>query len=139
MKMTAGHTPRPTSEEARLYGNTHNPTWDVYDTSYWSAVELNVAVCCACMPNIRLLLVKLFPKQMGSSAGAEAATTRLESRTRNNGHDPSDPTLTITRSRAFHLKGFSLNSGKQSSTFQLVEMDGADSISKHSKSSNWYP
>ncbi|KAH8902244.1 hypothetical protein BR93DRAFT_990919 [Coniochaeta sp. PMI_546] len=59
-------------------------TGDAYDTAYWSDVELNVAVCCACMPNIRLLLVKVFPKHMGSSTRSdmEATNARLDNRSR---------------------------------------------------------
>ena len=46
---------------------THWKTGDQYPTCYWSTIETNVAVCCACMPNLRLLLVKLFPKIGGTS------------------------------------------------------------------------
>lgn len=34
----------------------------------WSIVEANVSIWCACMPNIRLLLVRLFPTVLGTQA-----------------------------------------------------------------------
>jgi len=35
---------------------------DYLPMATWSTVEINVAIICACMPNLRLLLVRLFPK-----------------------------------------------------------------------------
>ncbi|KAB5513385.1 putative integral membrane protein [Coniochaeta sp. 2T2.1] len=114
------------------FGNTVNPTWDVYDTAYWSAVELNVAVCCACMPNIRLLLVNLFPKHMGSSTRSGDRDSRTGAK---NGLDLRDPTHTIIRSRGFDL-GCCRHNGSQLSTVELVETGRIDAISKHSVSSD---
>ena len=36
-----------------------NPTWDFFELALWSNVEVNVGIVCACLPNIRLLLLKL--------------------------------------------------------------------------------
>jgi hypothetical protein len=44
-----------------------NPTWEFFDVSLWSVIEINVGIICACMPSLRLLLVHLFPKQLGST------------------------------------------------------------------------
>lgn len=44
-----------------------NPTWEFFDVSMWSVIEINVGLICACMPSFRLLLVHLFPKQLGST------------------------------------------------------------------------
>ncbi|EOO03146.1 putative cfem domain-containing protein [Phaeoacremonium minimum UCRPA7] len=49
------------------FANSLNPTWDNFDVSLWSATELNVGIICACMPSLRLMLVRLFPT-LGSSA-----------------------------------------------------------------------
>ncbi len=49
------------------FANSTNPTWDDWDVSNWSTIELNVGIICACMPALRLLLVRLFPRIMGSS------------------------------------------------------------------------
>ncbi|PTD07401.1 hypothetical protein HYE67_002206 [Fusarium culmorum] len=44
------------------FGKSTNPTWDFFDTCYWSVIEVNVAIWCACMPDLRLLIVKAFPR-----------------------------------------------------------------------------
>ena len=45
----------------------NNPTWDFYDVSVWSTVEICVGIMCACLPTVRLVLVRLFPILGGSS------------------------------------------------------------------------
>ncbi|KAK0107936.1 hypothetical protein ONS96_003722 [Cadophora gregata f. sp. sojae] len=47
--------------------NTQNPTWDYLPVAYWSTIEINVGIICACMPSIRLLLVRAFPRFMGTT------------------------------------------------------------------------
>ncbi|KAK9438245.1 Peptidase cysteine/serine, trypsin-like protein [Metarhizium brunneum] len=44
-----------------------NPTWDFFNVGIWSVVEINVAVICACLPTFRLVLVRLFPRILGTS------------------------------------------------------------------------
>jgi hypothetical protein len=44
-----------------------NPTWDQYDVGKWSTIEINVGIMCACMPAIRVILVRLFPKVLGNT------------------------------------------------------------------------
>ena len=41
--------------------DTVDPTWDNVPTSYWTVVELNCGILCACLPTLRPLLRKLFP------------------------------------------------------------------------------
>jgi hypothetical protein len=44
-------------------------TWDYFEVSIWSSVEITVGIICACMPTIRQALTKIFPGIMrGSSA-----------------------------------------------------------------------
>lgn len=49
------------------FAKTSNPTWDNLAVSRWSTVEINVGIICACMPSLRVLLVRLFPKLLGTS------------------------------------------------------------------------
>ena len=42
-------------------GNAHNPTWDFFDISVWSTIEVAVGIMCLCLPTLRLVLVRLFP------------------------------------------------------------------------------
>ncbi|KAI0015026.1 hypothetical protein F4780DRAFT_784544 [Xylariomycetidae sp. FL0641] len=46
-----------------IQAKTTDPLYDVASTM-WTIIELNVALVCACLPQIRPLLVKLFPKLM---------------------------------------------------------------------------
>ncbi|KAM0415955.1 hypothetical protein ACHAPT_013109 [Fusarium lateritium] len=47
--------------------DTENPTWEFLEVSKWSTIEINVGIICACMPSLRILLVRLFPKILGTS------------------------------------------------------------------------
>ncbi|KAF4635577.1 hypothetical protein G7Y89_g2516 [Cudoniella acicularis] len=49
------------------FANSTNPTWDDLPVGVWSTVEINVGIICVCMPNLRVLLVRAFPKFLGSS------------------------------------------------------------------------
>lgn len=53
------------------FANSANPTWDNFETGLWSTVEINIGIICCCLPNIRLLLVRLFPKYLGSTQGKD--------------------------------------------------------------------
>ena len=44
-----------------------NKTWNFFDVTLWSGIELTVAIMCACLPAARLLLVRLFPHLAGTS------------------------------------------------------------------------
>lgn len=50
------------------FANSVNPTWDNWDVANWSTIEINVGIMCACMPVLRLILVRLFPRLLGSTA-----------------------------------------------------------------------
>ncbi|OAQ93980.1 CFEM domain-containing protein [Purpureocillium lilacinum] len=49
------------------FAATANSTWEFYDVSLWSTIEICIGVICACLPTIRLLLVKLIPALAGST------------------------------------------------------------------------
>ncbi|KAF4443135.1 hypothetical protein F53441_11534 [Fusarium austroafricanum] len=46
---------------------TINATWEYLAVSKWSTIEGNVGIICACMPSLRILLVRLFPTLLGTS------------------------------------------------------------------------
>lgn len=109
---------------------------DQYSTCYWSTVEINVAVCCACMPSLRLLLVKIFPKLGGGSAGrsrseAPIGLTLCPRRgvERAAAADAAtDPSQKILYSRGFQVqysdaRGGPHGEGDGSSTAELVDRD----------------
>ncbi|KAI1312045.1 hypothetical protein F5Y03DRAFT_341183 [Xylaria venustula] len=49
-----------------LQAKSHDPLYDVASTM-WTVIEMNVAIICACLPQIRPLMVKLFPNIMPAS------------------------------------------------------------------------
>ncbi|KAI0009042.1 hypothetical protein F4779DRAFT_584288 [Xylariaceae sp. FL0662B] len=51
------------------FRSSDNLTWDFYGISLWSTVEITVGIICACMPAMRLILIRIAPKIFeGSSA-----------------------------------------------------------------------
>ncbi|KAG8667738.1 hypothetical protein FPOAC2_12927 [Fusarium poae] len=55
------------------FGSTKNPTWDSFSPCYWSAIEVNVGIWCACMPDLRLLLLKTFPILRSNTSASRGA------------------------------------------------------------------
>ncbi|KAL5379990.1 hypothetical protein DPSP01_008028 [Paraphaeosphaeria sporulosa] len=49
------------------FATSTNPTWDQADAANWSTIEINVGIICACMPALRLILVRIFPRALGST------------------------------------------------------------------------
>ncbi|KAK1979033.1 CFEM domain-containing protein [Colletotrichum cereale] len=49
------------------FGKGHNATMDFLDVSVWSTVEICVGIMCACLPAMRMILVKMFPSMSGST------------------------------------------------------------------------
>ncbi|EYB21256.1 hypothetical protein FG05_30714, partial [Fusarium graminearum] len=45
----------------------NNATWEYTEFDQWSTIEVNVGIICACMPSLRVLLVRLFPTMLGNS------------------------------------------------------------------------
>ncbi|KAH9990140.1 hypothetical protein F4779DRAFT_610148 [Xylariaceae sp. FL0662B] len=52
-----------------LQATTPDPTYDIASTM-WTIIEMNVAVVCACLPQIRPLIMKLFPRLMPAHYGS---------------------------------------------------------------------
>lgn len=50
------------------FAASSNVSWEFYDVSVWSTIEVGVGIMCTCLPTLRLLFVKLFPILSGSLA-----------------------------------------------------------------------
>ncbi|KAH7120705.1 CFEM domain-containing protein, partial [Dactylonectria macrodidyma] len=50
-----------------VFGISDNKTWEFYDVSVWSTIEITVGIICACLPTVRMVLVKLFPVLAGTT------------------------------------------------------------------------
>ncbi|KAF3001846.1 hypothetical protein E8E13_004281 [Curvularia kusanoi] len=55
------------------FASSINPTWDQVDVVTWSAIEVNVGIICACLPTIRVMLVRFFPSIMGTTKASSQA------------------------------------------------------------------
>ncbi|KAH7068441.1 hypothetical protein BKA63DRAFT_521757 [Paraphoma chrysanthemicola] len=51
------------------FATSNNPTWDQASTIRWSNIEIHVGTICACLPALRIILVRMFPKILGSTRG----------------------------------------------------------------------
>ncbi|KIM97189.1 hypothetical protein OIDMADRAFT_168942 [Oidiodendron maius Zn] len=49
------------------FRNTTNPTYDYYSIGYWSIVEVNIGLICACIPSIRVLSCFVYSRLIGRS------------------------------------------------------------------------
>ncbi|KAH6638431.1 hypothetical protein C7974DRAFT_160532 [Boeremia exigua] len=50
-----------------------NPTWDQVEVVNWSNIEINTGIICACLPTIRVMLVRFFPSIMGTTKASSQA------------------------------------------------------------------
>ncbi|KAH7397235.1 hypothetical protein BKA66DRAFT_408993 [Pyrenochaeta sp. MPI-SDFR-AT-0127] len=44
------------------FANSQNITWDYVEAGYWSLIEIDVSIVCGCMPALRLLISRTWPK-----------------------------------------------------------------------------
>lgn len=49
-----------------LYQRRDNVTWEFAQVHLWSSIEIGVGIICACLPTLRLLLVRIWPVLSGS-------------------------------------------------------------------------
>ncbi|KAL2870903.1 uncharacterized protein BJX67DRAFT_389799 [Aspergillus lucknowensis] len=61
------------------FANTTNLTWDYVQLGYWSTIEIHVGVICACMPAIRALFRRIWPRIFGDTANAVSKGSRSRS------------------------------------------------------------
>jgi hypothetical protein len=126
------------------FGSSSNPTWDQADVIHWSNIEINVGIICACMPSLRIILVRMFPTILGSTKqttqnyakygsrsgiGGGGGSSAVRSGFGKNGGSSKDPhTITYT-------KTFAVQHGDSDET-QLVQMDDFGAKSAKPRSSN---
>ncbi|KAF5672319.1 integral membrane protein PTH11 [Fusarium heterosporum] len=51
----------------RAGAGANNATWEYTEFALWSTIEISTGIICACLPSLRVLLVRIFPKLGGSS------------------------------------------------------------------------
>lgn len=95
------------------FAASNNPTWDQTDVIIWSNIEINVGIICACLPSLRLILVRMFPKVFGTTQnsnqnqyfkygsnihGLGGSAIMKNSRLRKSKHGSTQNTFTYTKS-----------------------------------------
>lgn len=54
------------------FGDTDNPTWNNLKVSLWSTIEINVGIITCCMPTLRLMMLRIFPRMSTTYRSTEA-------------------------------------------------------------------
>lgn len=57
---------------------TMDPLWDSATTTYWSIIELNVGILCACLPTLRPLASKYVPTLLGTRTKPSTYNLKLQ-------------------------------------------------------------
>lgn len=65
----------PTAPEAR-FGGQADFAWNASLSLMWSAVEVNVAMACACVPTLKPLILKLLPSMLNDTRDSEATLSK---------------------------------------------------------------
>ena len=56
-----------------------NPTWDQTDVVNWSNIEICVGILCGCMPTMRVMLTRAFPRILDSTKRHSQSGSREDS------------------------------------------------------------
>ncbi|KAL1652907.1 hypothetical protein SLS61_004527 [Didymella pomorum] len=59
-----------------VFARGNNPTWDQANVVNWSNIEINVGIICACLPTVRVMLTRAFPKVLESTRGSSQSSSR---------------------------------------------------------------
>lgn len=92
---------------------------DYVAVGYWSTIEINVGIICSCMPSIRLLLVRAFPKILSTTTDNSKYNNSHDTRSRKgwNRMKEGDSRSYDTSRSHYPTSEFG------SSTVELVKMD----------------
>ncbi|OQE13125.1 hypothetical protein PENFLA_c054G04151 [Penicillium flavigenum] len=84
------------------FASTTNLTWDYVAIGYWSTIECDVGVICACLPAIRSLLRRVSPGLFGDTAKVKSSYA-MDSHSRGNGSQfAAAPTQNKNTDRHFY-------------------------------------
>ncbi|OAR01129.1 hypothetical protein LLEC1_07273, partial [Akanthomyces lecanii] len=67
------------------FANSVNPTWDQWPVVLWSTIEINVGLMCACLPTLRLVLVRIWPRVFGSTLHSASGRSAVSHSTNTSG------------------------------------------------------
>lgn len=58
------------------FANTENITWNYVEAGMWSLIEIDVSIVCGCMPALRMLVAKAWPKLKTTVNSGKHTSTR---------------------------------------------------------------
>ncbi|KAG5950734.1 hypothetical protein E4U53_004485 [Claviceps sorghi] len=88
------------------FSNSINPTWDNWNTVWWSTIELSVGLTCACLPTLRLMLVRVAPRIFSTDASRNQSRYQ---RATNNSSRTSRILRNISRNKPFELSSIEMS------------------------------
>lgn len=107
--------------------DTHDPTWDNAPTSYWTIVELNCGILCACLPTLRPFFRRFFPPDHDEAdSGKGTLSTIGEKSSRQKPRNPYTVSSTTDAGSSEELRGlyeeseYARHSGRISSLKTVV-------------------
>ncbi|EWC48026.1 hypothetical protein DRE_02605 [Drechslerella stenobrocha 248] len=59
-----------------ILSKSTDPTWDQPATAYWSAIEMNISIVCACLPALKPLVSVIAPSIFGSAPTSQPPSYR---------------------------------------------------------------
>ncbi|PGH19269.1 hypothetical protein AJ80_04136 [Polytolypa hystricis UAMH7299] len=102
-------------QSLRVIGRSQDKTWDNVGAAAWSAVECNVGIICCCLPTLRPLVARLFPRFLSSSYGYSSNTKRRCTLHRPTKHESSRPAGTMGQEYALQSFTHSRSRNEQGS------------------------
>ncbi|EPS38843.1 hypothetical protein H072_7393 [Dactylellina haptotyla CBS 200.50] len=110
-----------------ILSKSMDPTWDQPATAYWSAIEMNISIVCACLPALKPLISLVAPSIFGTTATGSQPPSYGDYRHRSkkissgggHGRNFSDKTR---RSRSGH--GVTTTDEELEMGFQDIEISG---------------
>ncbi|KAF3067245.1 hypothetical protein GL218_08465 [Daldinia childiae] len=94
-----------------MQARTPDPTYDIASTM-WTIIEMNVALVCACLPQIRPLIIKWFPKLMPTYYSNSRDNSDKRAAYTSSGLPKSYPSSSESHSKSEEDKWARINNGK---------------------------
>ncbi|KAI1799457.1 hypothetical protein F4811DRAFT_565537 [Daldinia bambusicola] len=94
-----------------IQAKTPDPTYDIASTM-WTIIEMNVALVCACLPQIRPLIIKWFPRLMPAYYSNSREQSDKRPAYSSNGLSTSHPSSSESHSKSEEGKWMRMNAGK---------------------------
>jgi hypothetical protein len=75
------------------FTGTRNITWEQKDVILWSIYEINVGIICACIPALRLIVIRALPTLISTIQGSTQRSSGRRSKTRSQATNENADTM----------------------------------------------